>query len=175
MGGHALMPIIETDRLQLREFTVSDAPDLFALNGDPHVMRYTGDEPFESVEAAADFVRHYTHYREHGFGRWAVLLKRDGAFIGWCGLKRNEQDLIDLGFRFLRGYWNQGYATEAAQACLDYGFRELGMETIIGRAAEANGASIRVLEKLGMAFWKQDDCLGIPDSRYYQIHRPAQP
>ena len=166
--------ILTTPRLLLREFAPEDAPALCALNSDPEVMKYTGDAPFASVGEAEDFVRGYDHYREHGYGRWSVILRATGEFIGWCGLAFNEAKQVDLGFRFARKHWGKGYATESARAVLAYGFGELALAEVIGRAARANTASIRVLEKLGMAYWKDDACKGIDDSVYYRIRRPGR-
>ncbi len=163
--------IIETPRLRLREFHISDAPALYELNSDPEVMRYTGDKPFSSISEAKTFVQNYDAYEKYGFGRWAVISKASGRLVGWCGLKRNEKDLIDIGFRFFREEWNKGYATESATATLRYGFEKLGLQRIIGRAARENTASLRVLEKLGMEFWKKDSCMGIANSLYYKIDR----
>lgn len=67
--------------------------------------------------------------------------------------------------------WGEGYATESAKAVLEYGFNTLDIEEIIGRAAADNFASIRVLEKLNMKFWKKDNCNGIKNSHYYRIKR----
>ncbi len=163
--------ILETDRLRLREFELNDAEDMWKLNEDEEVIRYTGDPPFESVDSAREFLENYPDYRHNGYGRWAVLKKGSGEFIGWCGLKLNEEGYIDIGFRFFKKEWGKGYATEAAQACLDYGFNKLGMKEIIGRAARKNIASLKVLEKLGMEFWKEDGCKGIEDSLYYKVRR----
>ncbi len=163
--------LFETPRLLLREFDVSDARALYELNSDPEVMRYTGDKPFSSIAEAETFVQDYDAYKKQGFGRWAVISKASGQLIGWCGLKRNEKDLVDIGFRFFRDQWGKGYATEAAKATLDYGFEVLGLEQIIGRAARENAASLRVLEKLGMVYWKEDTCMGIDNSLYYKIDR----
>lgn len=168
-----MKPVMTTPRLALREFALEDAPALFELNSDPEVMRYTGDAPFASAGEAEDFIRGYGHYREHGYGRWSVLLRETGEFLGWCGLGFNELEQVDIGFRFSRKHWGRGYATESARAVLAHGFGELGLTVIIGRAARANTASIRVLEKLGMAYWKDDACKGIGDSVYYRIERPA--
>lgn len=107
--------------------------------------------------------------KKNGFGRWAVITKTSNSFIGWCGLKLNEQNLIDLGFRFFKREWNKGYATEAAHACLEYGFEELNLKEIIGRVARQNKASIKVLEKLSMNYWKNGNCKGIEDSLYYRV------
>lgn len=163
--------IAKTARLILREFQLSDAQKLYDLNSDSDVIRYTGDPPFKSISEAELFIKNYDHYQKFGFGRWACIRKHKGDFIGWCGLKNNEKNQIDLGFRFFKKYWNQGYATEAAKASLDFGFNKLGLEEITGRVAPENTASIRVLEKLNLKCWKQDDCMGIPDSHYYIITR----
>ncbi len=161
--------IIETPRLILREFTLDDAYKIWELNSDQEVIKYTGDPPFESVEKAREFLLNYKDYKKNGCGRWAVITKSSDSFIGWCGLKLNEQNLIDIGFRFFRREWNKGYATEAAYACLEYGFMDLNLKEIIGRVATENISSIKVLEKLSMVFWKRDSCKGIDNSLYYRI------
>mgnify|MGYP000165043155 CR=1 FL=1 len=163
--------ILQTERLRLRELTPDDAINFYRLNSDLEVMKYTGDSPFDSVESARQFLKHYTDYTINGFGRWAVVDKKTNSFLGWCGLKLNEENLIDIGFRFFQNEWGKGYATEAAKACLDYGFNHLNMDEIIGRAASENKASIRVLEKLNMLFWKQDNCKGIENSVYYTLSK----
>ncbi len=148
-----MLHLPETERLVLREITPDDAEQAYLLNLDPEVVQYTGDDPFESVEAARRFLEQYDHYRRYGFGRWGVIRKSDGAFLGWCGLKYNpELDEYDVGFRFFKTHWNQGYATEAASACLEVGFGHFAMPRIVGRAMEANTASIRVLEKIGLQY-----------------------
>lgn len=157
---------MESERLYLREFQLSDAENIYRLNTNIEVMRYTGDPPFESVAAAAQFLKNYDAYAATGFGRWAVMLKESDEFIGWCGLKQHKE-YVDIGFRFFQEVWGRGYATEAAKACLDYGFQKLQLPSIVGRAAKANVASIRVLEKLGMKYWKADSCKGISDAVYY--------
>ncbi len=163
------MPVLfETERLILREFEERDSNALFMLNNDPEVLKYTGDPPFQSEKDALSFIRSYDDYRSKGMGRWAVLNKKDHSFIGWCGLKKHEDGMIDLGFRFYRKEWGKGYATESAAACLDFGIRQMGLREIVGRAARENKASIRVLEKIGMKYWKDDECDGIADAVYYR-------
>jgi RimJ/RimL family protein N-acetyltransferase len=95
-------------------------------------------------------------------GRWATHLKSTGEFIGWCGLKyRPELEEIDLCYRFMQQYWGNGYATEAAKHTIDYGLADLKLKLITGRAHIENFASLKVLEKIGMQFVKEevvDDC-----------------
>jgi ribosomal-protein-alanine N-acetyltransferase len=167
------MSIIETSRFYLREFKPSDAENLYRLNRDPEVMKYTGDLPFDSVEAAARFLRHYRHYRKYGYGRWAVIQKSDEAFMGWCGLKFTAGlDEIDIGFRFLRSTWNRGIATESAAGCIRYGFESLGLDRILGRAMKDNPASVSVLENIGLQFLKDFDFDG-HDGVIYYIDKPG--
>jgi len=140
-------------RLILREFETGDAPQLFELYNDPDVMRYTGEEPFPSVEAVREFIANYPYYRRDGFGRWAVFERSSGQFLGFCGLRRdNPTPEVDLGFRFFRRYWGKGFATEAARICLAAGFGPFGLDEIIGRSMRENLASTSVLHKVGMTF-----------------------
>ncbi len=163
--------ILETDRLLLREFDISDAQSMFDLNSDPDVIRYTGDPAFVSINEARIFLANYSDYKRNGYGRWAVILKETNEFIGWCGLKLNEESFVDIGFRFFKKHWGKGYASEAAKATLAYGFQNLNIDEILGRAVVDNLASIRVLEKLNMSYLKQDTCHGFENAIYYKISK----
>jgi ribosomal-protein-alanine N-acetyltransferase len=150
--------ILETERLYLRELNINDAEYFYLLNLDKEVMKYTGEGSFENIEKAKDFLKNYEHYEKYGFGRWAVINKENGEFLGWCGLKFTEKlNEYDIGFRFFKKHWNKGYATESSKACLSYGINELKMIEILGRAMKENKASIRVLEKIGLEFEKEFD------------------
>ena len=146
--------VIETERLILRTFTVDDASLIYELNLDPDVIRYTFD-PIKDIEHAKEILEKtiLPQYALYNHGRWAVHLKQDLEFIGWCGLKaRPERNEIDLGYRFRKKFWGKGYATEAAFACIKYGFERLNLTRIIGRAIPGNENSLKVLEKCGMTY-----------------------
>lgn len=164
--------ILETERTYLREMTPDDAQNAFELNSDPLVIQYTGDVSFESVEEARTFLAKYDHYEKYGFGRWAVISKETNEYLGWCGLKYSaDEDEFDIGFRFHRRFWNKGFASETALACIQLGFEKLNMETIVGRAMKENLASIRVLEKCGLSFlsdYQFDDEEGV----IFSINKP---
>jgi RimJ/RimL family protein N-acetyltransferase len=130
-------PIAETDRLILRKLDISDALDFYNLNADPEVLKYTGDVPFQTIAEAEGFLENYQEYQKNGFGRWAVISRASNAFLGWCGLKLNDDRLVDLGFRFFLKEWGKGYATESARAVLNFGFSHLAIDLIIGGAAVA--------------------------------------
>jgi RimJ/RimL family protein N-acetyltransferase len=164
--------IVETSRLVLRELTVGDAENMYLLNLDKDVIKYTGDVSFNRVDDAFEFLNNYDHYKKYGFGRWAVILKTDMAFLGWCGLKYSpDLNEHDIGFRLFKKYWNQGYATEAARACIDVGFNTFGIKTLIGRAMKENLGSITVLQKLGMTYFNERTCSGKPGV-IYKIDKP---
>jgi len=150
--------IIRTPRLYLSEFSLKDAQGFFNMNNQPEVMQYTGDVPFESIEETQAFILDYNHYQKYGYGRWSVYRKEDDVYLGFCGLKHHiDTQEVDLGYRLDRQYWGSGYATEAAQACLDYGFSKLKLNRIIGRTESGNLASIGVLQKLGMHYVEDFD------------------
>ena len=161
--------IIETPRLYLCEFHDQDAQTFYDMNADPKVLRFTGDIPFDSIEEATAFIKSYDQYKLRGFGRLSVLLRSSGNTIGWCGLK-DHGDIYRSGIQIPEiRIGTRGYATEAAKACKDYAFNALGMTELVGRVARENAASIRVLEKIGMTYWRSGECEGIEDARYFRI------
>ncbi len=161
------MIVLVTERLILREFELTDAEAMFNLNSDEEVLRYTGDKQFESIEDANNFFKNYPDYEKNGFGRWALVTKGDKEVIGWCGLKKHEDNTVDIGYRIFKNQWNKGYATEASIACLEYGFQVFELDEIIANAATENKASIRVMEKIGMEFQQNMACEGIEDAVRY--------
>ena len=153
---HSMRHILETARLYLREFIPEDAIHFFEMNNDPEVIRYTGDLPFLSIQAASQFIINYNAYAETGMGRYAVLRKNDHAFLGWCGLKYHPKShWADIGFRFYKKYWKQGYAIESAKVVIHYAFTTLKLPSLIAHAHIDNKASHRVIKKCGMQFVKQ--------------------
>ena len=159
--------ILETERLYLREFIDSDGFHFYHLNCDMDVIRYTGNKPFKSLDEANKFIHNYSDYKRNGYGRWAVCLKEKNDFLGWCGLKFDEEkNEIDLGYRFYKKHWGNGYATESAKACVNYGFSNLNMKEIVGRAYIENNASIKVLKKCNFKFKKQFLYDGKPAALY---------
>jgi [ribosomal protein S5]-alanine N-acetyltransferase len=166
--------VIETDRLLLRRFTEDDAPLLYELNLDPEVIRYTHD-PMTDVEHAKKVLNEVIlpQYVLHDHGRWAVHLRSNLEFIGWCGLKYlPETNEVDLGYRFMKKFWGNGYATEAALACIEYGFARSNLHHIVGRALPGNLASIKVLEKCGMKYLHEEVMHGYLH-KTYQVTNPA--
>ena len=116
--------IISTDRLILREINMGDKDDLFELHSDPEVQKFTGEAVVTHMkEIETSIQSRLSDYKEHGFGRLAVIEKPSGAFVGWAGLcYLPEFDKVDLGYRFKKEFWGKGYATEVSIAILEHGF-----------------------------------------------------
>ena len=121
--------MIETDRLLLRRWTDADRPIFHAHCSDPEVMEFLGPlQTREETDAALD--RQNLYLDSHGFCFWAVERRSDGALLGFCGLKPGAPDTpiaddVEIGWRFGRAYWGQGYAREAAAASLTWGWANL--------------------------------------------------
>lgn len=165
----------ETERLILREIVPSDIDGLFELDSDPEVHKYLGNRPVKDkkqVEAIIEFIRR--QYAENGIGRWAVIEKSTNRFIGWSGLKlvtdtiNGRTNYHDLGYRLIRKYWGQGYATESAVATLHYGFGVLALKEIIAAAHSENLPSNRILQNLGFQLFETSPYDGA-DHHWYKI------
>jgi RimJ/RimL family protein N-acetyltransferase len=164
--------ILETERLIIREHVLSDAPFFFTLNSNYNVVKYTEDSSFKTIEEAEKIVQYVINqYKENGYGRWLVAEKETGNPIGWCGLKfHTDTKETDIGYRLLESAWGQGYATESAKACIDYGFKHFNLNRIIGDAMKENTASINVFKKLGMTYLK-DSLLDNIESVVYELKK----
>lgn len=162
--------LFSSPRLFFREWTTTDANLLFELNQNPKVLEYTGDVPFLSLKEAEKFIQNYTDYQKNGIGRWLVFQKIDAQFLGWCGLKKHK-NFVDLGFRLKEEFWNNGFATEAAKATIEYGFRHLDLTEIIGRTMEANHASQKVLQKIGMHYSHKEWIEGLHEAMIFKIEK----
>ena len=107
-------------------------------------------QPYKSVDEARAFLDWAIAYQtENGFCRWAVVEKSNEKIIGSCGFARRKREHIELGYLFAREVWGNGFASEAAQACVEYGFERLGLTKIIALTDVDHFASQRVLEKIG--------------------------
>jgi [ribosomal protein S5]-alanine N-acetyltransferase len=162
-----MTPLFQSKRLLFRKFTTADAGLLYELNSDPEVVKYVHEPPTTKENAEQIIKDIILPQYELNLGRWAVCLKYTDEFIGWCGLKYiKENDVIDLGYRFKKQYWGKGYATEAAQTCISYGFAHLNLDKIIAKAHVENTGSLNVIGKCGMKFLKEDVEDGCPVKVY---------
>lgn len=166
------MPEIETPRLQLRHFTLYDLDELFHIFSNPEVMRYVGKGARTKDETQTALIKMIQHW-QHSFGMWAVIRKDSGKMIGRCGLQYLDNTLeVELGYTLDKADWNQGFATEASLASLNYGFAEVGLDQIVAIAQPENIASQRVMQKVGMKYVKNAHYYNT-EVVYYAIARQA--
>lgn len=170
---------IETQRLLLRPLQPSDDAGMFALDSNPSVHLFLGNQPVKSIEESQNVIAIITkQYVDNGIGRWAVTDKSSGDFLGWAGLKleRNvngRETFYDFGYRLREEFWGKGYATEAGKAWIDYGLNEMKLPVINAFVAAGNAASRRVLEKCGLRHTENFVYDGGPEC-WYEIRRPEQ-
>lgn len=147
---------IETDRLLLRPLQESDVDGMFALDSNPKVHQYIGNKPQTEISQSRDVIAFVQkQYKEYGIGRWAVIEKASNEFVGWSGLKvehnvNGRGSFYDIGYRLREEFWGKGYATEAAEAFLNYGFKVLKAERINAYTDSDNKASQTILTKCGL-------------------------
>lgn len=155
------MITLATARLRLRPWRQEDLPQFAAMNADPRVMEHfpkvlTSEESDRQAAGIAD------HMQKHGFGLWAVQAVDVADFVGFVGLsipgfQAHFTPCVEVGWRLAFEHWGHGYATEAARAAVDCGFRRFGLEEIVSFTVPANRRSRGVMERLGMTRSAADD------------------
>lgn len=146
--------VIETSDLLLRHWHDRDIAPFAQLNSDERAMEYFL-APLSYQETVELYDRIQDEFSSHGFGVFAIEHRDSGAFVGCVGLHNVgfEADFtpaIEIMWRLLPQYWGNGYATQAARACLRYAKKELGFEKIVAFTTIANKRSERVMQKIGM-------------------------
>jgi RimJ/RimL family protein N-acetyltransferase len=143
------VPIL-TPRLELRPFETSDVDGIAELLADPEVTKFIGNVKSRREAAESVFVMRDA-FATRGFGTLAVLPRGEQSCVGYCGVRPLPHTAeIEIAFALQQHCWNQGYATEAAEAAIETAFKSLGIKSIVATVYPENKPSIRVLEKLGM-------------------------
>ena len=144
--------ILETERLILRELVQDDYNDLCVLLQDDETM-YAYEGGFSDLEVQAWLDKQLNRYHTYHFGLWAMIRKDTQEWIGQCGITMQtykNQEIPEIGYLLQRRYWHQGYATEAAIACREYGFNTLHFPALYSIIRDTNQASQRVALRNGM-------------------------
>ncbi len=150
------MICLATPRLLLRTWRPEDLEPYIELCADPDVMRHIGDgRPKSADETRTSFDRIQSEWDRCGYGLFALELLDTGAFIGFTGMSEpwflpQVMPAVEVGWRLRADHWNQGYATEAAHAVVDWAFGSFDLQRLIAIVAAANTASARVAGKVGM-------------------------
>jgi len=151
---------LESDRILLRPWKPSDLQPFAIMNADEDVMRYY--PATLSHEESNDFAKRIEErFNKNGWGFWVLEHKATGQFMGFTGLNIPGYNLpcnpcIEIGWRLARSFWGEGYATEAATACLDFAFSNIQTDRIVSFASVVNERSWQVMERLGMWNTKQN-------------------
>jgi RimJ/RimL family protein N-acetyltransferase len=150
----ATVPELETARLRLRAWRDDDLEPLARLNADPLAMRHMGRGPLDLDETGRQLERFRAHWEKHGFGLWAIEDRETGAFLGRTGVSYHAvwPEDPEVGWFLDPSVWGRGLATEAGEASARYAFEVLGAPRIVSICTPENGASRRVMEKLGFTY-----------------------
>jgi RimJ/RimL family protein N-acetyltransferase len=141
-------PVLATDRLLLRPYTLADARAVQQLCGD-YAVSATTLLPYPYPDGLAEIW--IASLSDGDAAAFAVTLARDGTLIGGARLRiETDHARGELGFWIAKSCWGQGYATEAVRALIEYGFSVLGLHRIHAMHFTRNPASGRVMEKCGM-------------------------
>lgn len=149
------MLVLQPERLVLRHFHKDGAKFVLRLLDEPSFIQYIGDKGVRTVKEANQYLLNgpLDSYEPFGYGLNMLQLKETGVAIGMCGLVcRDNLDDADIGCAFLEQYWSNGYATESAEAVLDYARSRLGLDRIVAIVTPENDSSIKLLEKIGLTF-----------------------
>jgi len=145
---------LHSKRCVLRQWNASDLAPWAAMNADPEVRRHF-PSLLSAEQASAEAGRCRDAIAQRGWGMWALEVPGEFAFAGFVGLNVPHYDApfvpaVEIGWRLPRAAWGQGYATEAAQAALEFALTRLGLDEVIAIAVPGNEASLRVMKRLGM-------------------------
>ena len=164
---------LETERLILRNYRLSDFEDHFKLCADPDLMRYLiGGKPMSRLEAWRHMAFLVGHWELLGYGYFAAIEKATGKFVGRIGFTNPEGwPGFEVGWTISPEFQGHGFATEGGRFLLEYAFNEMGKDHVISVIHPENKPSIRVAEKLGEKLEGETD-VGMP-VLIYGIDRPV--
>ncbi|MBN2499972.1 MAG: GNAT family N-acetyltransferase [Anaerolineales bacterium] len=148
----ASFPVLETERLRLRQIEIADAPQVLEMFSHPEVMQYKSMSVVPELEVAESWIRWIgKKYVEQNALRWGITLKEVDKVIGSVGLRDWDRRVnsVEVGYDLAYVYWNQGMMTEALAAALRFGFEQMQVNRVQAMVVLGNEASLRVLEKLG--------------------------
>ncbi|NGO10707.1 GNAT family N-acetyltransferase [Streptomyces sp. HC44] len=155
------MTEIRTPRLLLRRWHDDDLVPMSEINADPEVMRWIRDGSVRDLEQTAeDIERWEEEWDEEGFGLFAVELLSSGELAGFTGLSVPHflpeiLPAVEIGWRLGRQFWGQGYASEAAQASMEFALQDRGLDRLVSITQAGNDASENVMRKLGMTLERE--------------------
>lgn len=164
---------LETDRLRLREWQLADREPFYRMNIEPEVQRFLS--PIDRDASDAMLAKIDRQFAENGWGFWAIEERETGQLIGMCGLAHATFEAfftpaVEIGWRLSAKWQGKGYAREAAQRCLEFGFNDLNLPRIVSFTTPANTASWGLMKRIGMEKIGEFNHLGLPSSHPLSRH-----
>ena len=169
-------PVLQTDRLLLRQMTVDDAPYILRNMSDPDVVRHISSGIMHTLDDAREWLDWMNRYflEQEGI-RWGITLKDapDTGVIGSAGIHYGDKDsrYAEIGYDFGRPFWGKGYATEVSRCLISFCWNALNLNRIEADVHDGNAASIHLLLKLGFkreGIWRQR---AYHNSQFVDIHQ----
>lgn len=174
---------VQTERMLLRRFELSDLDGLAAVFAHAEVWQYPYGRAFTRDETAVFLDAQLSEWDECGFGCWIAISKSSSEPIGYVGLSvpmflPEVLPAVEVGWRFAPSVWGQGFASEGARAALTEGFSTLGLHEICSLPQSLNPASYKVCERIGMNFERTVECpatnrRGPVEARLYTMSQTA--
>lgn len=165
-------PILTTQRLSLRQPTVADAPEVFALRSDAEINKYLGRKAAESIDDAFNFINIVNENTAKDVSvYWAIVLKDSDSLIGTiCLYNFSDEGTCEIGYELSASFQGQGLMKEAAEKVIDYAFNTLQMQKMEAILERGNQPSIKLLQKL--SFNASDELIADePDLIGYYLFR----
>lgn len=168
------MKYFEPERLIFRDWKKEDEHKFVEMNNDSDVMKFFPKKLNES-ESLELLTKIKSNFEKNGFGLYAVESKEKNEFVGFLGfnIAEFESDFtpcIEIGWRFRKEFWGEGLATEGASKCLKYGLEELDFKQIYSFTADINIPSKRVMEKIGLNFYKTFNYPNVKEGHILEKH-----
>ena len=155
--------ITQTERLIIREFQILDIEPLAKILAKPEVMRFSTTGVLSTKQTTVKIQSFLDSYQKNGYGTYALIHHQSKRLIGYCGITVEEiggKSENKLDYRLDSEYWGKDLESEAAKACLKYGFEKLNLDYVLGVVKQENKVSIKILEKVGMEFVKESTLWG---------------
>ncbi len=164
---------LETSRLQLEPFELAHFDGLRAMENDPEIMRYISNGVVKTPEETLETIERVTlRWQQYGFSWWAMREKASGDIVGaGCLQHLANQDgaPLEIGWRLNANHHGKGYATEAAQAIIQFAVEHIGANYLVAVADPENAASQRVMQRLGMTYKAIEQHYDVP-CVVYELH-----
>ncbi len=143
-------PVLTSDRLTLRQLSINDQPDIFALRSDPEINKFLDRQPCKTIEGAIDFINKINDsIKSNNAIYWVITLTKTRTFVGTIGVFNfsNEKDGCEIGYELMTRFQGQGIMKEAIELVIDYAFQTLKFRSIVAFTHHSNQRSTKLLTK----------------------------